>query len=77
MSLYEQFKSIGDDKLQSLIRIGFLKSTFQRNVKIYECYLDYLDRGNPKTDAVVLTADDFHISDRHVFSIISKFSETE
>lgn len=76
MSLYEQLKSIGDDKLQTLARVGFLKSTFQRNVKIYERFLDYLDAGQAKTDAVVLTAEDFHISDRHVFSIVAKFSET-
>ena len=75
MSLYKQIKEIGDDMLDTLERVGFLKATFRRNVKIYECYLEYIAKGSPKTDAVVSAADDFNISDRQVFSIIAKFNE--
>lgn len=75
MTLYEQVKSIESDKLESLIEAGFLKSSFTRNLRIYERYLYYMNKGKPKTDAVVMAADDFNVSDRYVFTIIAQFSK--
>ena len=63
------------DFTEALIRIGFLKSTFRRNVSIYEKYLEYREQQIPATDAAVLVGDDFNISDVYVFRIIKKFSE--
>jgi len=75
MTYYTHIKKIPHETTEILIKQGFLKSTFLRNVEIYERYLLYRERGEPSTEAAVHTADDFGISDRHVFSIISKFSE--
>lgn len=72
---YSQVVKVDERSIDRLILLGFLKSTFKCNVAIYEAYLSYREKGIPSTDARVFTADDFHISDRHVFSIIRKFSE--
>ncbi len=77
MTTYHQLKGLDPAHLELLKRLGYLKQTFQRNVAIFERYLAYRESGEPKTDAVVHTADDFHISDRHVFTIIRAFSEDE
>jgi len=44
---------------------------------IFFARLSYREAGKPSTDAAVYTADDFGISDRHVFAVISKLSETQ
>ena len=75
MTIYNRIKEADQYTVDELIRLGFIKSTFKRNVAIYETYLRYREQGEPSTDAVVHTADDFRISDRHVFSIVRKFSE--
>ena len=75
MSIYQRIKSADERTVNELLKLGFLKSTFKRNVAIYEAYLQYRQRGEPSTDAVVHTADDFGISDRHVFTIVRRFSE--
>ncbi len=75
MTTYKRIKDADQRMLDELIRLGFLKSTFKRNVAIYETYLYYRQQGQPATDAVVHTAEDYCISDRHVFSIVRKFSE--
>lgn len=75
MTIYKRIKKADPHTVDELIRLGFLKSTFKRNVAIYETYLRYRQQGEPSTDAVVHAADDFCISDRHVFSIVRKFSE--
>lgn len=75
MTIYKRIKEADQHTVEELIRLGFLKSTFKRNVAIYEAYLRYRGQGEPSTDAVVHAADDFQISDRHVFSIVRKFSE--
>lgn len=75
MTIYNRIKEADQCTLDELIRLGFIKSSFKRNVAIYETYLRYREQGEPSTDAVVHTADDFRISDRHVFSIVRKFTE--
>ena len=77
MSETNDTKKLGVDErtVESLIKIGFLKSAFERNVRIYRYFLDRLDEGANKTEAAARTGAEFKISARHVFRIISKFSE--
>ena len=77
MNAYSKIKTISKEQQDLLIKLGFLKSTFRRNVSIYEKYLLYREQGEPSTDAIVHTADDFNVSDRHVFRIVAKFSEVK
>lgn len=75
MSGYHILKSLGDDQVSMLVQLGYLRQTVRRNVAIYETYLDYLEKGHPKMDAATFTADDFNISDRHVFRVVRSFAE--
>jgi hypothetical protein len=76
MSVYVKIrKQLPGEVEEMLIKMGFLKSTFRRNVSIYERYLQYREHGEASTDAIVHAADDFGISDRHVFRIVKTFSE--
>jgi hypothetical protein len=76
MDIYAQIQQQMPGEVEEiLIKMGFLKSTFRRNVCIYERYLQYREQNEPATDAIVHAADDFNISDRHVFRIVKKFSE--
>ncbi|MDR2065471.1 MAG: hypothetical protein LBP85_07185 [Prevotellaceae bacterium] len=75
MTAYSEIKKLPDEFTEMLVKCGFLKSTFKRNVAIYERYLEYREHGELSTDAVVHAADDFGISDRHVFRIVQKFTE--
>ena len=77
MDLYAHIRVVPDEIIETLIKSGFLKSTFKRNVSIYERYLFYRERGNSSLESVAFTAEDFKISERHVYRIINKYSEID
>lgn len=74
-TVYDGIKRLGNEQIDHLVKLGFMKQTFKRNVAIYEQYLEYLEAGEGKTDAVAFTAEDFSITDRHVFRVIKSFAE--
>jgi hypothetical protein len=66
---------LNDEYVKKLIELGFVSSTFTRNVSICQRYLQYREQGKPSTDAVVNAADDFCLSDSSVYKILNTFSK--
>ena len=72
MTAYELMrKKFNDRELAGLSRTGLVRSSFSRNVKAYECYRQYRDKGLNKENAAMLAARDMKVGINTIKRIVA------
>ena len=74
MTVYRAIKKL-DRRIISAILSGQKMYALERNLRIYEAYLAIRKEGVNKSAAILEVAVEFNVSDRHVWSVIARFSK--
>ena len=72
MNVYKIILNIDEETFDRLMRKGFLRSTAKRDIRIYEYYLQELNNGNSKMQAMTNAADKFCTSEETIQRAVYK-----
>ena len=75
MTVYEFAKSIPEDQMNMLIRLGLSNKTVRVQMKVYELFIALTSKGMQRMDAYIEVSQRLYTSDENVRKICKKFGQ--